>query len=675
MTRLVTTPAIFGILLGGTVAAGLLAGCSSKQVEIGSQNVDAHALDAPAGSGGTDAAGIDAAVAGRGGGTGGVTGAGGVGPGGGAVGSGGAGGTAGVGGTAGTGGASSTGKTCGGFAGLPCAAGEICETPPGHCCCDYSGTCAVKPQVCAMIYQPVCGCDGTTYSNDCERQVAGVSKDFDGACPTADAGAGGSTGTGGATGAGGATGTGGSTRTGGTTGTGTGCAPDWTLCCGQCLSPFAGVCQTPCPPAGGGGATGGTGGAGGATGTGGTGGSIGATCAGERGESCLAANQLCDLEAGYCGSSDGGGICVVKPQACPDIYQPVCGCNGMTYPSDCVRQLAGVSKDHDGACGAATTCGGIAGASCAIVQFCEMPAGSCNVSDTTGTCVIQHTNCLELLQTECGCDGKTYRNSCYREAAGVSKKSDGACPTPDAGAGGSTGTDGSAGTGGSSGTGGTGKTCGGIAGVSCPAGQFCDLQAGSCNVSDATGTCVANAGQGCITIYQPVCGCDGKTYPSDCDRQVAGVSKQSDGVCPKADAGDPYATALLTWQGPAISTNKGPAILISGAGLVSTWTDVQGFLPDGLPPYTPDTSTLTAAQVDDLFTRLASVDFSQLPHPGTKGDCSPWLYFRSCDTCVATGLHYDTAAELAPEMEPVWAWFDQLLTATAATNPRNYCKL
>jgi hypothetical protein len=42
-----------------------------------------------------------------------------------------------------------------------------------------------------------------------------------------------------------------------------------------------------------------------------------------------------------------------------------------------------------------------------------MPAGSCNVADATGTCVIQHTNCLELSQPECGCDGKTHRNSCY----------------------------------------------------------------------------------------------------------------------------------------------------------------------------------------------------------------------------------------------------------------------
>jgi hypothetical protein len=250
-------------------------------------DAQAPALDAPAGSGGAAGAGIDAAATGSGDsagdtGSGGVTGTGGSSPSGGttaagrttstggstgmggatqtggttgaagatqtggSTGAGGvtqsggttrAGGGAGAGGTGGstnagaggstgtggTGGAGSAGVRCGGEIGLPCGAGEFCDLPPGHCCCDFMGTCTVKPGGCTADYRPVCGCDGKTYSNDCERLVFGQSKLYDGACGTADAGVGGSTGAGGTAGTGsGGTATGGRPAPGGTTTGGTG---------------------------------------------------------------------------------------------------------------------------------------------------------------------------------------------------------------------------------------------------------------------------------------------------------------------------------------------------------------------------------------------------------------------------------------------------------------------
>jgi hypothetical protein len=75
------------------------------------------------------------------------------------------------------------GQSCGGLAGLSCDGGLFCERAAGRCrALDLQGTCAKVPEVCTQNYQPVCGCNGKTYGNDCERRAAKVSKDHDGAC-------------------------------------------------------------------------------------------------------------------------------------------------------------------------------------------------------------------------------------------------------------------------------------------------------------------------------------------------------------------------------------------------------------------------------------------------------------------------------------------------------------
>jgi len=166
-----------------------------------------------------------------------------------------------------------------------------------------------------------------------------------------------------------------------------------------------------------------------------------------------------------------------------------------------------------------SVCGGIAGSRCGDGEYCDYPLDAlCGAADAMGTCAAIPTACDLSYQPVCGCDGVTYGNPCAAALEGASVASEGEC-------------DG----------GGSGQTCGGIASLECPSsGEFCNYEESAggqgCDgsISDAAGVCQKSP-DACAEIYQPVCGCDRRTYGNACDAHSSGQSVLHDGECTEID--------------------------------------------------------------------------------------------------------------------------------------------
>lgn len=146
-------------------------------------------------------------------------------------------------------------------------------------------------------------------------------------------------------------------------------------------------------------------------------------------------------------------------------------------------------------------------ADCGPATYCAKAFGDCT---GTGACMPRPDTCPLSIVAVCGCDGTTYAGPCEAAAASTDVAHMGSCDA---------------------------NPCGGVAGIACAAGAACELPAGRCNAADLQGECVPLPGA-CPTIYDPVCGCDGRSYPNDCNRLAAGVQKAHDGVCAAVECSD-----------------------------------------------------------------------------------------------------------------------------------------
>ena len=206
------------------------------------------------------------------------------------------------------------------YSGGKCPAGMVCNLK--SCYPGASGQCVTKPPSCPSAWSPVCGCDGVTYTNDCFRLSYGTSLAHPGTCST-------------------------SIPDQGVVwppdiGVPWLCPPGVIKCQTNYDCPTGSYCITGCctgslppppvdagyppdapipPPLG---------------------------CGPFPGGQCPS-KMVCNITSCYPGAY---GKCVSKPAACPSLWSPSCGCDGVTYTNDCYRLFYGASLAHPGSCAA-----------------------------------------------------------------------------------------------------------------------------------------------------------------------------------------------------------------------------------------------------------------------------------------------------------------------------------
>lgn len=221
--------------------------------------------------------------------------------------------------------------------------------------------------------------------------------------------------------------------------------------------------------------------------------------------------ERCDVRS--C-AADATGACAPVSGLCPHAGAPVVDCAGVVHENDCERLAAGARYAGEAEVERGCPPGGVwardpeSGACGYYASTCYVPAGweyfLSRDACAGPPCSEEPVTAIDPVTGEC----VVYDSDCDVPAGVEFFSGEGVCPPT------------------------VGGVCGGDDG-DCPEGEACDVQ--GCEAG-AAGQCVLLPA-GCAASESredAVCGCDGMTYASDCERLLAGAALASRSACAAA---------------------------------------------------------------------------------------------------------------------------------------------